>query len=92
MYSALKLLSKKGDIKIKSDDKGQPLFKASADFNKPVYIDIKSMAPERFKIIREFLRFYGPNEKEYQKYMREGKVQNDDKMRYLQLIMEYWFQ
>jgi len=41
--------------------------------------------------LKTFIDFYGPHKAEFDDYKRTNKVADDDKMRYINMVLEYWF-
>jgi hypothetical protein len=47
--------------------------------------------PVSFNHLKWALTFYGPNDREFETYLRQNKIKEDDKMKYLRVVLDYWF-
>lgn len=49
------------------------------------------MTPKTFYLLKRFIKFYGPSETEFKAYLRETRKNEDDKMKYITMVLDYWF-
>lgn len=50
------------------------------------------MHPNNILALKHFIEFYGPSKSEYEDFKRSTRKQEDDKMRYINMVLEYWFE
>lgn len=53
--------------------------------------DIKQLTHQHYEEMRTFLRFYGPTEFQYKKYLEETDQKSDPRWEYVQLLIDCWF-
>jgi hypothetical protein len=69
-----------------------PVFEDKVEMeNEGSLTNIQSVKPLTLRRFKHFHNFYGPNQVRYKEYLQLEKLVADQRMQYIEMIIEYWF-